>query len=72
MSEPRTIAVTGINATDNPGPGVSVIRALRHTLGDDAFFAGLRAYVAAHRDAGVRTSDLQTAMRRMKEIQDGD
>lgn len=29
MSGSWTIAVTGINATDNPGPGVSVIRALR-------------------------------------------
>lgn len=27
--KPRAIAVTGLNATDNPGPGVSVIRALR-------------------------------------------
>jgi len=25
-----TIAVTGLNATDNPGPGISVIRGLRH------------------------------------------
>ncbi len=25
-----TVAVTGLNATDNPGPGVSVIRSLRH------------------------------------------
>lgn len=24
-----TIAVTGLNANDNPGPGVSVIRAIR-------------------------------------------
>ena len=24
------VAVTGLNATDNPGPGISVIRALRH------------------------------------------
>ena len=31
-----TIAVTGLNATDNPGPGVSVIRALRSHPG----FAG--------------------------------
>ena len=30
MSErPLTVAVTGLNATDNPGPGVAVIRALR-------------------------------------------
>ena len=27
--KPRAIAVTGLNATDNPGPGVAVIRALR-------------------------------------------
>ena len=27
--KPRAIAVTGLNATDNPGPGVSVLRALR-------------------------------------------
>ncbi len=26
----QVIAVTGLNATDNPGPGVSVIRSLRH------------------------------------------
>jgi len=25
-----TVAVTGLNATDNPGPGVGVVRALRH------------------------------------------
>lgn len=30
MSErPLTVGVTGLNATDNPGPGVAVIRALR-------------------------------------------
>ena len=28
-TRPLTIAVTGLNATDNPGPGVAVIRALR-------------------------------------------
>ena len=27
---PLTIAVTGLNATDNPGPGMTVIRSLRH------------------------------------------
>ncbi|MBU0552486.1 ATP-grasp domain-containing protein [Myxococcota bacterium] len=32
MADPRlaTVAVTGLNATDNPGPGMGVIRALRH------------------------------------------
>lgn len=35
-SQPRTIAVTGLNATDNPAPGVAVLRSLRHGgLGDD-------------------------------------
>ena len=29
-SSARTIAVTGLNATDNPGPGVAVLRSLRH------------------------------------------
>ena len=29
MKEKMTIAVTGLNATDNPGPGVTVIRSLR-------------------------------------------
>ncbi|WP_437533869.1 ATP-grasp domain-containing protein [Sorangium sp. So ce726] len=33
-TRPRTIAVTGLNATDNPAPGVGVIRALR--AGGDA------------------------------------
>ena len=30
MKDILHVAVTGLNATDNPGPGVSVIRALRH------------------------------------------
>lgn len=29
--EPLVVAVTGLNATDNPGPGVAVIRSLRHS-----------------------------------------
>ena len=31
MKTNATVAVTGLNATDNPGPGISVIRALRHS-----------------------------------------
>ena len=34
MSAPLTVAVTGLNATDNPGPGVGVIRSLRHCNDD--------------------------------------
>ena len=33
MERPLTIAVTGLNATDNPGPGVGVVRALRSATG---------------------------------------
>lgn len=35
------IAVTGLNANDNPGPGIGVIRALRDGLGDDIRIIGL-------------------------------
>jgi len=41
MSQRLTIAVTGLNATDNPGPGVSVIRALLHSNRLDARIVGL-------------------------------
>jgi carbamoyl-phosphate synthase large subunit len=35
------IAVTGLNATDNPGPGVPVIRCLREGMGEDVELIGL-------------------------------
>ena len=38
---PLTIAVTGLNATDNPGPGVAVIRALKDSGQLDARIVGL-------------------------------
>jgi carbamoyl-phosphate synthase large subunit len=41
MTHRPTIAVTALNATDNPGPGVSVIRALRHHPDFDARIVGL-------------------------------
>jgi carbamoyl-phosphate synthase large subunit len=52
---PLTIAVTGLNATDNPAPGVGVLRALR--LGDGASdrLVGL-AYDAL--DPGVYAKDI--------------
>lgn len=40
-SKPLTIAVTGLNANDNPGPGLAVIRALRDGFGDDLRIIGL-------------------------------
>ena len=36
-----TIAVTGLNATDNPGPGIPVIRALKESEYFDARIIGL-------------------------------
>ncbi|NOZ84854.1 MAG: biotin carboxylase [Deltaproteobacteria bacterium] len=36
-----TIAVSGLNATDNPGPGVPVIRALRLAMGESLEVVGL-------------------------------
>ncbi len=38
---PLTIAVTGLNATDNPGPGVPVIRAIRHQARRSCHIIGL-------------------------------
>lgn len=54
MSRPLTIAVTGLNATDNPAPGVAVMRALRDAAPGDRL-VGL-AYDAL--DAGVYAREL--------------
>ena len=43
--KPLTIAVTGLNANDNPGPGIAVVRALREEFGDSVKIIGL-AYEA--------------------------
>jgi len=50
-----TIAVTGLNATDNPGPGVSVIRALREAPGFRGRLVGL-AYDTL--DPGIYARDI--------------
>jgi aminopeptidase N len=42
--------------------GASVLHALRLTVGDEAFFAGLRAWVAAHLDGSAGTDDFQAVM----------
>lgn len=41
MGRPLVVAVTGLNATDNPGPGVGVIRSLRHSHDPDLRVVGL-------------------------------
>ncbi|RBQ06917.1 ATP-grasp domain-containing protein [Pedobacter miscanthi] len=40
-TESLTIAVTGLNANDNPGPGLAVIRALRAGFGENIRIIGL-------------------------------
>ena len=44
-----------------PG-GASRLHLLRNVLGDDAFFAGLRTYVAENENRGVVTADFRRAM----------
>lgn len=41
MKEQLTIAVSGLNNTDNPGPGIPVIRALRDWKGKDVRIIGI-------------------------------
>jgi carbamoyl-phosphate synthase large subunit len=54
-SKPLTIAVTGLNATDNPAPGVAVLRSLRHPDGPQHRLVGL-AYDAL--EPGIYATDL--------------
>jgi carbamoyl-phosphate synthase large subunit len=53
--QPLTIAVTGLNATDNPAPGVAVLRCLRHGGGPRHRLVGL-AYDAL--DPGAYAKDI--------------
>ena len=53
--EAITVAITGLNATDNPGPGVSVIRALRASADFRGRVVGL-AYDAL--EPGIFARDL--------------
>ena len=53
--KPLTIAVTGLNATDNPGPGMTVIRSLRHYSQFERRIVGL-AYDTL--DPGIYARDL--------------
>ncbi|MBS3918586.1 MAG: ATP-grasp domain-containing protein [Deltaproteobacteria bacterium] len=50
-----TIGVTGLNATDNPGPGISVIRSLRAHPGFNGKIIGLAYH---YLDPGLYASDL--------------
>ena len=49
------IAVTGLNATDNPAPGIPVIRSVRHDLKNIGKIIGL-TYDAF--DTGIYDGDL--------------
>lgn len=57
MRDDVTIAITGLNATDNPGPGVAVLRAIRAAPGFRGRLVGL-AYDSLdpgiyHRELGL-------------------
>jgi carbamoyl-phosphate synthase large subunit len=56
---PITVAVTGMNATDNPGPGVGVLRSLRAAEDSRYRLVGL-AYDAL--DPGVYAKDIADAV----------
>ena len=56
---PLTVAVTALNATDNPAPGVAVIRALRLAHGSCKRIIGL-TYDAL--DSGIYAKDLADAV----------
>lgn len=59
QSGPITVAVTGLNATDNPGPGVGVLRSLREAENPRYRLVGL-AYDAL--DPGVYARDIADAV----------
>jgi carbamoyl-phosphate synthase large subunit len=59
VSRPITVAVTGLNATDNPGPGVGVLRSLR-AAGDARYRLIGLAYDAL--DPGVYARDVADAV----------
>jgi aminopeptidase N len=47
---------------NNYEKGAWVLHMLRRTLGDQAFFAGIRAYYLAHKDSTATTEDLRTSL----------
>lgn len=59
MDHPLTVAVTALNATDNPAPGVAVARSLRHHEGFRGRIVGL-TYDAL--DAGIYHEGLVDAV----------
>jgi carbamoyl-phosphate synthase large subunit len=55
VSPIRTIAVTGLHATENPAPGLAVLRCLRRELGEHERLIGF-AYDAL--DSGIYAADI--------------
>ncbi|RYC67357.1 M1 family metallopeptidase [Spirosoma sordidisoli] len=59
---------TNLNDLLNPNSyqkGGWVLHMLRHELGDDAFWRGIRAYYAQYRNANARSADFQAVMERV-------
>lgn len=48
--------------------GAAAVHAIRLTVGDDAFFEGLRAWVADHLDGAATTADLLATMERVSGV----
>lgn len=48
--------------------GAVVLHALRRTVGDDAFFAGLRRWVTDHIDSSVTTADFEALMQEVSGV----
>ncbi|MGF7215853.1 aminopeptidase N [Spirosoma lacussanchae] len=59
---------TNLNDLLNPNSyqkGGWVLHMLRHELGDDAFWRGIRAYYTQYRNANARSADFQAVMERV-------
>ncbi len=48
--------------------GATVLHALRRTIGDDAFFEGLRSWAIAYADSTATTADFETHMQDVSDV----
>jgi aminopeptidase N len=62
IHDTETLDLMKLLNENNYEKGAWVLHMLRRRLGDEAFFRGLRAYYAAHRDANATTEDLRVAL----------
>jgi aminopeptidase N len=60
--DPDTESLNELLNANNYQKGSWVLHMLRSTLGDEAFFRGIRSYYAAHRNGTATTEDLRAAL----------